>query len=173
MSTQPDPDSLRIGTAEREEACRLLGEHFAEGRLNTQEYESRVSCALAAENRAALRPLFADLPAPQPAFLRPPMPGYGEPYAPPATYAPWRPAPAGPPPARFDGGPSDKSKVTAGVLQLLLPFGIGRFYTGHTGIAIAQLLLAPCGVGVVWSMVDGVVLLVSGGNDAYGRQLLD
>ena len=36
---------------------------------------------------------------------------------------------------------SDKSKVAAGVLQLFLGgFGVGRFYTGHVGIAIAQLL---------------------------------
>ena len=35
VSPASDPDAVRIGTTEREWAARVLGEHFAAGRLNT------------------------------------------------------------------------------------------------------------------------------------------
>jgi TM2 domain-containing membrane protein YozV len=66
---------------------------------------------------------------------------------------------------------SDKSRVAAGVLQILLPFGVGRFYTGHIGIAVGQLLTSVFFIGVIWSIVDGIILLTSGGTDRYGRPL--
>ena len=46
---------------------------------------------------------------------------------------------------------SDKSKMVAGLLQIFLgSFGAGRFYTGHMGLAIAQIAVTwlTCGVGV-------------------------
>src|SRR5256885_9533586 len=49
---------------------------------------------------------------------------------------------------------SDRLKVIAALLQLFLPFGTGRFYTGHTGIAIAQLVLVFFGIGVIWSFIE-------------------
>jgi TM2 domain-containing membrane protein YozV len=68
---------------------------------------------------------------------------------------------------------SDKSKLGAGLLQILLPLGIGRFYTGHTGIGVAQLVvtLLTCGVGGIWPLVDGIVLLATNPTDANGRPL--
>ncbi|MGQ0844774.1 MAG: TM2 domain-containing protein [Sporichthyaceae bacterium] len=101
---------------------------------------------------------------------QPPPPGYGQPpYGqPPAGY--------GPPPPGYPGGPplSDKSKVVAGVLQILLGFfGAGRFYTGHTKIALLQLLVSvvTCGIGAVWGLIDGILILVNGGTDSKGRTL--
>jgi TM2 domain-containing membrane protein YozV len=177
MSTAPDhPDSFRIGTAEREDAVRVLGEHFAEGRLNSDEYETRVSAAYEAENRAGLRPLFDDLPAPRPACLLPPpepFPLYPAAHPTQQYPQPYQ-QPYAQPPVYFQPQMSDKSKVTAGVLQLVFPFGIGRFYTGHVGIAIAQLLLFfAFGVGVIWSWIDGIILLTNGGTDSTGRRLQD
>ncbi|GHH83054.1 TM2 domain-containing protein [Streptomyces sp. CB03911] len=66
---------------------------------------------------------------------------------------------------------SDKSKVVAGVLQIFLGgFGAGRFYTGHTGMAIAQLL--TCGGLGVWALIDGIIFLTSNDRtDAQGRLL--
>ncbi|GGV13546.1 hypothetical protein GCM10010495_29310 [Kitasatospora herbaricolor] len=66
---------------------------------------------------------------------------------------------------------SDKSKVVAGVLQIFLGgFGAGRWYTGHTGIAIAQLL--TCGGLGVWALIDGILFLTSNDRtDAQGRLL--
>lgn len=88
----------------------------------------------------------------------PGVPGYGDPNAP-YGYDPY-------------GRPySDKSKITAGLLQLFFgTFGIGRFYTGHTGMAVGQLL--TCGGCGFWALIDGIMIL-AGDNvtDAQGRVL--
>ena len=71
---------------------------------------------------------------------------------------------------------SDKSKIVAGILGIALGgFGAGRFYTGHTGIAVAQLIvtLVTCGLGHFWGLIDGIMILVNGGTDAQGRVLRD
>ncbi|APE14531.1 MULTISPECIES: TM2 domain-containing protein [Mycolicibacterium] len=74
---------------------------------------------------------------------------------------------------------SDKSKVVAGLLQLLGLFGlvgIGRIYLGYTGLGIAQLLvgLVTCGIGaVVWGIVDGILILTDKVRDPQGRPLRD
>ena len=69
---------------------------------------------------------------------------------------------------------SDKSKVVAGLLGILLGyFGAGRFYTGHTQTAVLQLLVSvfTCGIGGIWGFIDGIMILVNGGTDAQGRPL--
>jgi hypothetical protein len=159
-----DPDQLRIGTQEREDAVRVLGEHFADGRMPVDEYEERVGVALEAKTRADLRPLFADLPAPYPTFMAPPPPLV-------RSFAPDPLAVNDPAPAPAPYYYSDRSRVAAGVLQIFLPFGIGRFYTGHTGIAVAQLCTSFLFIGVIWSIIDGVLMLANGGTDADGRPL--
>jgi hypothetical protein len=161
MSSPP----VRIGNAEREAAVRELGEHYAAGRLDALEYEERTTAAYAARTADDLVPLFADLPHDAATVALPP----------PAT-----PVPA---PPRYDpdapygrdqfGRPySDRYKILAGVLQLVLPFGIGRFYTGHTGIAVAQLLLSfVFFIGTVWAFIDGIVILAGDPTDRRGRPL--
>jgi TM2 domain-containing membrane protein YozV len=69
---------------------------------------------------------------------------------------------------------SSRSKVVAGLLQLLLGgLGIGRFYMGHTGMGIAQALVTvfTCGLGGIWGLVDGIVILASDVRDAQGLPL--
>lgn len=69
---------------------------------------------------------------------------------------------------------SDKTKLVAGLLGILLGgFGVGRFYTGHTGLGVAQLIvsLVTCGLGAWWGIIDGIIILVNGGTDAQGRKL--
>ncbi|MDQ7908933.1 NINE protein [Phytohabitans sp. ZYX-F-186] len=71
---------------------------------------------------------------------------------------------------------SDKSKLVAGLLGIFLgTFGVGRFYTGHTGLAVGQLLVGvlTCGLGGLWGLIDGILILVNGGTDAQGRVLRD
>ena len=84
---------------------------------------------------------------------------------------------------------SDKSKVAAGLLQLLLPFvgicGVGRLYAGHMAIGLIQLigifvsyvllfvligfLLVP---GIwLWTVIDGIVMLAGEPKDGFGRPL--
>ena len=82
MSERPHPDALRLSDAERDEAARLLGEHYAAGRLTPAEHDERTDRAYAARTRGELPPLFADLPG-------------GSPWNPPSETRP--PAPAAPP----------------------------------------------------------------------------
>ncbi|WP_278259401.1 TM2 domain-containing protein [Nocardioides convexus] len=71
---------------------------------------------------------------------QPPYQPYGAP--PPSPYGASPAAPFGVDPVT--GIPySDKQKVIAGVLQILLPFGIGRFYIGDKGTGIAQAARHP------------------------------
>lgn len=102
----------------------------------------------------------------QPGYQQQQPPGYAQPGM---AYPPDPMAPYG-----YDmyGRPySDKSKIAAGVLQLLLGcFGAGRFYTGHTGMAIAQLF--TCGGLGIWALIDGIMLLTKNdATDAKGRIL--
>jgi hypothetical protein len=197
------PEQQRIGNQQREEAITALNDHFAMARLDIGEYQERVNRASGAQAYSELAELFRDLPQPHPPFLAPPSvpftavppppPGFPpqptQPYYPPPTgpqpqYAPPPPGMAPPgmgypnPAAPYGYDPvsglplSDKSKVAAGVLQLFLGnLGIGRFYMGDTGIAVAQLL--TCGGCGIWSLIDGIMILINGGTDAQGRKLRD
>ncbi|MGW4819884.1 TM2 domain-containing protein [Streptomyces sp. NPDC004227] len=123
-------------------------------------------------------------PNQQPAGYPPPPGGYPPPGAYPPPPGGYPPPGAYPPPPGMQYDPnapygydpygrpySDKSKIVAGVLQLSLgTLGIGRFYMGHVGIGIAQLL--TCGGFGIWSLIDGIMLLTGNDNtDAQGRIL--
>jgi hypothetical protein len=89
---------------------------------------------------------------------------------------------------------SDKSKLAAGLLQLIPGFclalgGVGRIYMGHIGIGVAQLVLGVVSWIVLiclgwlilpaflilapwlWSIVDGIIILAGNPLDAQGRPL--
>jgi len=73
-------------------------------------------------------------------------------------------------------GVSDKSKIVAGILQILLGgFGVGRFYMGDVKIGVIQLVVTfvTCGFGAIWGLIDGILILVNGGVDGQGRPLRD
>ena len=53
---------LRIGDAEREQAAAELGEHYAQGRITTDEHRERLDQIWAARTRRELGPVFVDLP---------------------------------------------------------------------------------------------------------------
>ena len=63
MST-PDRD-VRIGDADRERAMADLALHYADGRLDHEEYDERLDAIWTARTQGDLRVLFADLPRPQ------------------------------------------------------------------------------------------------------------
>ena len=70
------PDSrLRISDADRERAMADLAGHYADGRLDHEEYDERLDAIWTARTRADLAVLFSDLPRPQvtypPAQARP------------------------------------------------------------------------------------------------------
>lgn len=56
--------AVRVGDAERDEAARELGEHFAVGRLTTDEFRDRLGRVYAARIDADLDVLLDDLPRP-------------------------------------------------------------------------------------------------------------
>jgi TM2 domain-containing membrane protein YozV len=90
---------------------------------------------------------------------------------------------------------SDKSKITAGLLQLTLGFfftlgGVGRLYAGNTALGVAQLVATIvawtsfwCGFLVLfiswvpwiaiwlWFVIDGIVMLAGRPVDGQGRLL--
>lgn len=71
---------------------------------------------------------------------------------------------------------SDRKRWIAGVLQLLIP-GSGRIYLGYAAQGVIQFILfTPCGLGVgwLWSIIDGIVILAGGVKlDGYGRKLVE
>ncbi|MEB3030716.1 TM2 domain-containing protein [[Mycobacterium] nativiensis] len=111
-------------------------------------------------------------PFQQPPGYPPPYPGQPDPWAPhgrhPVTGQPY----------------SDRSKVTAALLQLLGVFGFlgfGRIYLGQTGFGIAQLLTGMlitvvtwgvgAGVPIIWGIVDAILMLSGRVHDRQGRPL--
>lgn len=73
------------------------------------------------------------------------------------------------------GAKSDKSRVAAGVLNLILP-GVGRMYLGYAAIGVLQLFVSiiTCGIGALWPLIDGILMLTGSVKyDGYGRVLTD
>ncbi|WP_182348636.1 TM2 domain-containing protein [Tomitella gaofuii] len=105
--------------------------------------------------------------------------GYGAAGSWPA-YGPgmWAPDPAAP----FGRHPvtgeaySDKQKLVAGLLQVFVGWtGAGRFYLGDNGMGVAQLLVSvfTCGIGALWPLIDGILILMGNVPDSQGRPLRD
>ena len=125
-----------------------------------------------------------NFPPPYSSQYPPPYQPYPPPYPPPGFY-PDPAAPYGRHPRT--GEPlSDKSKVVAGLLQLLGlvgVLGIGRIYLGFTTLGIIQLVgglvfgLITCGIGfivtAIWGIVDAVLILTDKVRDSAGRPLRD
>jgi len=131
-------------------------------------------------------------PGPYPSDQYPP-PQYPPPQYPPPLYPPGQYPPPGFDPAApfgrhsLTGEPfSDKSKVVAGLLQLLGlvgVVGIGRIYLGYTTLGITQLIggvvlgLVTCGIGfivpVIWGIIDATLILTDKVRDPAGRPLRD
>jgi len=122
-------------------------------------------------------------PAPPPYGETAPPPPYGQAAPPPPQqpqqpvggYAPYAASPAAPYGVHpVTGIPySDKTKLVAGLLQILIPLGIGRFYIGDTKTGVWQLVVTilTCGIGGLWPFIDGIVILATDSTDAQGRPL--
>ncbi|MBV8964559.1 MAG: TM2 domain-containing protein [Mycobacteriaceae bacterium] len=119
-----------------------------------------------------------------------PYPAPGGQYPPPYQGQPAPYPPPGGPPAGYPGAQpgalwgvdpygrplSDKSKLTAGLLQIFLGgFGVGRFYLGYTNIGVLQLVvtIVTCGIGSIWGLIDGIMILIGNVPDPEGRPLRD
>lgn len=69
-----------------------------------------------------------------------------------------------------------KSKMAAGLLGIFLGgWGIHNFYLGNTGRAIAQIIvtIVTCGIGALWGLIEGILILCGNINtDANGNPLV-
>lgn len=70
---------------------------------------------------------------------------------------------------------SDKSRILAGILNIVIP-GVGRMYLGYSALGVIQFLstFITCGIAYLWGLVDGILMIIgSVSHDGYGRRLKD
>lgn len=81
-------DRIRISDADRERVTARLRDHYAEGRLTSDELDERITATLSAKTYGDLRRVTADLPDPE---LAGPFGAQGGPNGPGAggVYGPW------------------------------------------------------------------------------------
>jgi uncharacterized membrane protein len=120
-STRPD---LRVGDAERDSTATSLREHYAQGRLSTDELNERLDAAFSATTAGQLEQVTHDLPVLQ--------------AAPPAAAAP--PVPARPRQARHAAGRALTALAT--LAAVITIFSVVADGGNHVGRAIAAVLIA-------------------------------
>jgi hypothetical protein len=120
-------ERIRASDADRDHITVRLREHFAAGRLTSDEMDERISAALKAKTHGELRQLMTDLPEPAPAARR----------------ATQRPYPAGPPWVVRRRGPR-LLPVLLLLLVALLPGGHWLFF-GALQVVLVFWLLACLG----------------------------
>lgn len=132
-----DTHGIRLSDAERDEAARLLGEHYASGRLTAEEHEERTAAAYAARTRAELPTLFADLPGGPPGSA-PTVPPTGSLAGSPTSG--WSAAPFPRRGRRRPGGPPGALLLLLGVI--LVAFVVTRLPFLLLGLVVWWLLAA-------------------------------
>jgi len=125
---------IRVSDAERNSVAELLGQHYADGRLDQAEFDERISRTMAAKTRGDLSGLFDDLPESGPAGAGPAGPGGS----------------TGPVPYR---GPRRRGGIVRALLLLLLVFICANFaWHAFTSLFFIQPL--------VWAFVIVAVILL-------------
>jgi Domain of unknown function (DUF1707) len=125
---------IRVSDAERNSVTELLGQHYADGRLDQAEFDDRIDRTMAAKTRGDLAGLFDDLPETGPAGAGPAGPN----------------GPAGPVPYR---GPRRRGGIARPLLLLLLVFICANFaWHAFTSLFFIQPL--------VWAFVIVAVILL-------------
>jgi hypothetical protein len=127
-------DRIRISDADRERVAAKLREHYAEGRLTSDELEERISATLSAKTVGELRRVMTDLPDDAGA----PMPPQDRRSAP-------RPAHYGP---VFRRGPRILPILLIGLIVVVAFHGAGWLFFGLLNIVLLA-WLAACVVGIV------------------------
>lgn len=74
-------ENMRISDADRDHVVERLREHYADGRLTSDELDERITATLSAKTYGDLRPVLADLPEPQPVGAPGPHGAVGAPGA--------------------------------------------------------------------------------------------
>lgn len=74
-----------------------------------------------------------------------------------------------------DTAAAPKTKLVAGLLGIFLGgFGVHKFYLGDSKAGIIRLVVTvvTLGFGSIWGFIEGIMLLVNGGTDADGVELV-
>ncbi|HEY0935239.1 MAG TPA: DUF1707 domain-containing protein [Trebonia sp.] len=146
---------MRVSDAEREAAAAELREHFASGRLTSDELDDRLTAAFSAKTRGDLKAPFTDLPPSGAGQSGPGVPG-GRPSG---------AAPFGPRAAGWGGWPSPAADAgdgqRRGDWRASAGRGIGRL--ALTGVLIwAVFVLGILGVfGIGTGRPLGVILVIA------------
>jgi hypothetical protein len=74
-------DNIRVSDADRERVAESLREHYAEGRLSSEELDERITATLSARTYRDLRAVMSDLPGAQ-QMAPQPQPGVRPPHWP-------------------------------------------------------------------------------------------
>jgi hypothetical protein len=125
-------DRIRISDADREQVAARLREHFAEGRLSSEELDERITAALSAKTVGDLRGILTDLPDPEPV---PPQA---------RVAAPW----SGPPAGLFRRGPRLWPLAMFALIAALVIPGAGWLFLALLQFVLVLWLVA-CVAGVV------------------------
>ncbi len=126
---------IRVSDAERNSVAELLGQHYADGRLDQAEFDDRIGRTMAAKTRGDLTGLFDDLPETGPNGAGPAGPG-----GPADLAAPYR-------------GPRRRGGIVRTLLLLLLVFICANFaWHAFTSLFFIQPL--------VWAFVIVAVILL-------------
>ena len=126
---------IRVSDTDRNAVAELLGQHYADGRLDQAEFDDRISRTMAAKIRGDLTGLFDDLPETGPAGAGPAGPG-----GPVGPAAPYR-------------GSRRRGAIARPLLLLLLVFICANFaWHAFTSLFFIQPL--------VWAFVIVAVILL-------------
>jgi hypothetical protein len=143
-------ENIRISDADRDRIVERLREHYAEGRLNSDELDERVTAALSAKTYGDLRAVMTDLPEPEtvgaagaagPAGA----PGPAGPLGPVGWQSPWMAG--GRPIVAFRRGPRILPLVLIALVASLVIPGAGFVFLAFLKVALA-LWLVMCVMGI-------------------------
>lgn len=74
-----------------------------------------------------------------------------------------------------DTAAAPKTKLVAGLLGIFLgSIGVHKFYLGDSKAGIIRIVvtLVTFGIGGLWGTIEGIMLLVNGGKDVNGVELV-
>jgi hypothetical protein len=128
-------DRIRISDADRERVTARLREHFAEGRLSSDELDERITATLSAKTFGDLRAVMADLPDSVPV---PPGSPQGSP-APPWAAGRWAVVPR---------GPRLMPLVIVALIAAVIIPGAGWLFLAFVKVALVIWLIA-CLAGII------------------------
>jgi hypothetical protein len=144
-------ENMRISDADRDHVIERLREHYADGRLTSDELDERITATLSAKTYGELRPLMADLPEPDPVGAPSAHGTLGAPGAAgPLGAQGWQSQPwstGGRPMMAYRRGPRILPLLLIGLAVTLLLPGGGLVFFGFVKL-ILTLWLVMCVVGL-------------------------